>query len=371
MDDLYFLDEIINAITSSNISLSDINVDIILDKIDRPSEFILEVENQGEAKSEATSEAKSEATSEEKLTDPPMIRIGSDEVRIQEGPSCASHAFISAIRGAIEWRNKKIKSMPPSIREMYPVTMNQVLHSDLLGSMCHQWDNYIIYPDYPLRRSTDSFELFKRKFRTNFAINLRGFISYEELLNELDSGIKKNGTQLLLSIRIHSIEAGQNFELALLNQPNPDVIYEPNSKVEILDAPWETYLFPNFNKTKEQLKREFLNFENEHWELYSISKEAHWSHMMYISGYGKKDGKYYLEVKNTWGRGWGNDGKIKLSIDFFKDIKPEGHNSFPGDEDAPLRTQFSIVALNPMMGVYYHTALDQENVHDFKGGRKR
>ena len=33
------------------------------------------------------------------------------------------------------------------------------------------------------------------------------------------------------------------------------------------------HIYSNFNKTKEQLKREFLNFENEHWELYSISRK--------------------------------------------------------------------------------------------------
>ena len=369
------LDKIINAITAPDVSLSDIDVDAILERIE-------EAPTEPEAKTVTPTEP------EAKTVTPPMLRIGSGETRIQEGPSCASHALASAIRGAIKWRNEKYNPRR-LVQELSP-SEAKIRHDGLKDKPIGPNTGPIImtYPEHePLQEALDNklkqimscgpsktnffnainhdiltgMEL-PKKLEKYFGIKLTHNISFDQLIDELDKRPEETGTQFVLGLRWFKKQDTKNFNHLLAihnlhdNGMDETTIFDSGTQIEAFPfwspagpIPIEAAnmriryeLFPTLNIPKEQLHRSLGALGVEPGGAY-YEREAH---LVYISGYGKKDGKYYLEMKNSWGDYWGFNGKIRLSVDLFKNGGKSGSDQF---KEAPYRTQFVISKLKPYL----------------------
>lgn len=365
------LDDIIDLITQGEISWREPNLESRL----------VQVINESESKRDEVVE------NEAKTVTPSMLRIGSDEPRLQKGPSCASHALASAIRGAIKWRNEKYN--PRRLVQELSAREAKLRDDGLKNKPIGPNTGPIImtYPDHePLQKALDSklkeimscapskikfFDAINydiltsselpKKLEKYFGIKLTHNISFDQLIEELDKRPEETGTQFVLGIRWFKKVDAKNFDhlpaIQNLHDNGMDETTVFDSKSEITTEPfWSAAgpipieainkrfsykLFPTLNISREQLHRSFADWGTV--ENLTYKRDAH---LMYISGYGKKDGKYYLEIKNSWGDWWGFDGKIRLSVDLFKNGGKSGKELFM---ETPYRTQFVVNKLEPFL----------------------
>lgn len=318
---------------------------------------------------------------EAKTITPRMLRIGSEEARQQQGPTCSSHAIASAIRGAIKWRNDKYnprriveelspreakireeqKNMPtgpnskvvmiqPDFEQLQPALNSKI--KKIQNEFCRRKGSI------PFFKSIDmDIILFPKILKTldkYFAISVSGPLTIEELIQELDNRPEETGTQLVLNMIIYRKVDIKGFELFLrsnfLEQNGLDetTVFGPHSEISYTfgsetlgEERTQSYkIFPSMDLPDIQLVRRYVTTPPE----VTATEYQHTNHLMYISGYGKKDGKYYLEIKNSWGTEWGFNGKIRASIDLFKDVGKKPSELW---KTAPYRTVFKIYKLKP------------------------
>jgi len=199
------------------------------------------------------------------------LKMGSDEVHNQSiNPTCASHATASAIRGVLRWKKKEgFVGRIPSFQEV------QVGVNAIRGET--KDNNEEMEKINSALRSEDSTSTIKR-----LGIVCDMFAT-PNVLGVLENA-EKTGAHLTMTLFL----CDEGWESFRKLKNTDDVVYYPKDKI----------LFPFFETLRG-----------------TISKPGH---MMFVSGWGiDNNGVAFVELKNSWGKNWGNDGKIKMSVLYF------------------------------------------------------
>lgn len=205
------------------------------------------------------------------------LRMGSKNIRAQAGPSCYSHAVSTALRGIISWRKKKNEDIFEKLPEH--IDLQQTINSIYAAGTENKLVNVPILKE----------NLSQMGIVTKTYANVESVIL--DLLNH-----EKNGIHITISI---SADERDYYSLPR-NASYNNIVYYPGGDI-----------LPSFKKID-------IN-DPERQAGYILPQKK--GHRMFVSGIGVDfKGKYFLEIKNSWGSGWGDGGKIKLSIDFFKKL---------------------------------------------------
>jgi len=211
------------------------------------------------------------------------LKMGSTNIRNQDGPNCYSHAVSTALRGIISWRKKKEEAKErPNIAKRFEKLPEHIDLQQTINSIYAAGSENALVNVPILEENFSRMGIVKKRYH-----NIWGVI--KDLLNHDNNGIH---------ITISIFADNRDYESLMNITSDNNIVYYPEGDI-----------LPSFKLIK----------KNKRQAGYILPPKT--GHRMFVSGIGVDfKGNYFLEIKNSWGSQWGDGGKIKLSIDYFKEI---------------------------------------------------